>query len=157
HGGVQAPDRSPASSAGKDEASRCIVGQLGDDVLRRLGQPHAVALAVLCAGPAERRHRLAPPFPPTIFDVFEGHLGNFARALAVIRIMRSALPSIRPTSSQAAQKRGTSLSLRMRSRLLVSLRVTPRQGLAGNSSSLVAQEKIADAAARIWLARMRPS
>src|SRR5262249_28039311 len=63
HGGVEAPDRSAASRAGKDKASRCVVGQLGDDVLRRLGQPHAMALAILGAGPAGRRHRLAPPFP----------------------------------------------------------------------------------------------
>ena len=58
----------------------------------------------------------------------------------------------RPASSNAVQNFGTSLSARTRSRLLVALRSTPRQGLAATISCFAAQEKIAEAAASTWLA-----
>ena len=67
----------------------------------------------------------------------------------VSRIIFSAVPATRPASSNAAQNCGTSVSDKTRSRLLVGLRSTSLQGLAAESSSFIAQEKIADAAAKL--------
>jgi len=48
HGGVQIADAA-ATIAGEDEAALGVV----DELERRLGNPHAMALAVLGTGPAQ--------------------------------------------------------------------------------------------------------
>jgi hypothetical protein len=69
----------------------------------------------------------------------------------VSKIIFNAAPSTSPTLSNAAQNFGNSLSDKIRSRAVVSLRSTPKQGLilTPADSSLIAHEKIAEAAARV--------
>src|SRR5262249_40439132 len=59
--------------------------------------------------------------------------------------------------SNALQNSGTSLSDSTRSRSRVSLRSTPRHGLLASNSCFTAHEKMAEAAAKTWLARMGAS
>jgi hypothetical protein len=71
----------------------------------------------------------------------------------VSRIVFSAVDDTKQVLSKAAQNFGISLSARTRSRSVVGLRSTPLHGLMPvNFSSLIAHEKIAEAAARVWLA-----
>ena len=113
-----------------------------------------MAFTVLGARPFRHGVGSARHLPPAILDVLAPHVRDFARALAVSRITLSAVPAINPASSNADQNRGTSLSESTRSRLSTSLRSTSLQGFSFSPpiSSLIAHEKIADAAASAWLA-----
>ena len=91
--------------------------------------------AVLGAGPAQRRHRLARHLPPAVDDVLAPHVATSPGRWPVSRISLQRATRTRPASSNAVQNLGTSQSARTRSRLLVALRSTPRHGLAVTSSS----------------------
>ena len=72
----------------------------------------------------------------------------------VSRIILSAVLRISPAESNAVQNLGISLSDNTRSRLLVSFRSTPWQGLTSTppNSSRIAHANIADAEASVWFA-----
>src|SRR5215472_10714627 len=72
---VQTGDRA-AARPGKREAGATI----GEQGLRCLRYPDAMARAVFCARP-NTRHRLARHLPPAIDDVLAAHVGNFAWTL----------------------------------------------------------------------------
>src|SRR5215831_16081389 len=65
HGAVQIPNRAVAR-ARDHEAGRLAVAQLVDNLPRRRGQPHPMALLVLRAGPAGLAIRGARHLPPSV-------------------------------------------------------------------------------------------
>jgi hypothetical protein len=85
--------------------------------------------------------------------VLEAHVGDLARSLAGEQIIRSASAATRSSSSSSARQNfGISESDNTRSRLAVALRATSLHGFSESISSLIAQLKIALAAASTWLA-----
>ncbi len=107
-----------------------------------------MALAVLGAGPAERRAPARPASPTSRRRCARAACARLRRA-AGRRAGSSSGPSRRPARRRrsADQNFGTSLSDSTRSRLLVALRSTSLQGWPATISSLTAQVKIALTAA----------
>ena len=101
-------------------------------------------------GPRPVALRPSRHLPESVDDVIPRHGGDLSRPLA------SEQDQLQGWDRASAT--GLDLSVgEMRSRLEVGLRSTPWHGLTATISCFTAQEKIAEAAARVWLATIGAS